>query len=245
MLEIRHQDMDNTAATQAAYNELYRGHGIRLRDSFYLWLISLLQPQPGGVLLDISCGQGRLVTLAQRQGLRAIGVDFAGEAVSKGLMDAPQAGWAVTDGEQLPFPAASVDYVTHIGSLEHYQHPDRGAREITRVLKPDGRACVLLPNAFGLLGNIRYVRTHGEVFDDGQPLQRYATRRTWTSLLHSAGLRVNQIVPYHEIEFPRTRVDAIWLIAHPIKLVRMLVVPFIPKNLVNHFVFICSKVSQT
>jgi SAM-dependent methyltransferase len=240
MLEIRHEAMDTTAATQQAYNEVYAGEGILLRDSFYLWLIQLLKPQPGKSLLDISCGYGRLVTLARRQGLQASGVDFAGEAVLRGKKASPQSGWGIADGEQLPLATASVDYITHIGSLEHYQQPGCGAREIARILKPDGRACILLPNAYGLFGNIRFVMSHGEIFDDGQPLQRYATRRTWEKLLQAGGLRIDKVVGYGEVEFPRTLKDAGWVLTRPIKLVRFVLAALTPLNLVNHFVFICS-----
>jgi ubiquinone/menaquinone biosynthesis C-methylase UbiE len=134
MIEIRYDRMETTEASRQAYEAIYTGEGILHRDSFYLWLIELLQPEAGKLLLDISCGQGRLVTLAQARGLAAIGTDFSLAALLRGVQDAPAAGWAVGDGEALPLKSRSVDYVTHIGSLEHYQDPDRGAREICRVL---------------------------------------------------------------------------------------------------------------
>ncbi len=240
MLEIRHRGMRRTADTQDAYNRLYREEGILLRDSFYLWLIEQLHPEKGRTLLDISCGQGRLVTLAQQQGLRAMGLDFAAEGVRKGRRESPRSGWGIADGERLPLAGASVDYVTHIGSLEHYVHPEAGAREIARVLKPSGRACILLPNAFGLWGNIKHVWRTGDIFDDGQPLQRYATRRAWEELLAQGGLRIERVVGYGEVERPRTRRDALWLARHPLKIARLLLAYFTPLNLVNHFVFLCS-----
>lgn len=234
MLEIRH-----TNATREAYEQLYQERGILLRDSFYLWLISLLHPEPGEVLLDISCGQGRLVQLAAQQGIRAIGVDFSIEGLFKGAETAVRAGWAAGDGEQLPLPDAAVDYVTHIGSLEHYEDPHRGAREIARVLKPQGRACILLPNAFGLFGNVRHVYATGQIFDDGQPLQRYATRRTWEELLEQGGLSIERLVRYNEIDLPRIGADLLWLLGRPQKIVRGLLAALIPLNLANHFVFLC------
>jgi SAM-dependent methyltransferase len=240
MLEIRHEHMTSTADTQAVYDRLYREYGILCGDSLYLWLISLLAPQPDRLLLDISCGQGRLVALAQRQGLRAIGVDFAMEGIRLGYADSPDSGWGVADGECLPLADASVDYVTHIGSLEHYIDPQCGASEIGRVLKPGGRACVLLPNAYGLFGNISYVCATGEIFDDGQPLQRYATRRTWEAILRKGGLRPERVIRY-EVELPRTWRDAAWLIRHPFKLLRAWLTPLLPINLTSHFVFICSR----
>ncbi len=241
MLEIRYERMDETEAIQQAYNEIYSGKGIQLRDSFYLWLISLLKPQARRLLIDISCGQGRLTALAQQQGLSAIGIDFAFSGVKRGYAISPQSGWLVGDGECLPIQDKSVDYITHIGSLEHYQNPELGAREIARILKPNGKACILVPNAFGLLGNIRHVWTTGDIFDDGQPLQRYGTRGFWESLFNQGGLQVEKTVGWNEIEMPRTSQDALLLVKHPFKIIRMAITPIIPLNLTNHFVFICSR----
>ncbi len=234
MLEIRHSN-----TTRDAYNQLYQDTDLLMRDSFYLWLLELLHPQPDSTLLDISCGQGRLVQLAAQQGVWAMGVDFSSAGLLKGAQHTPEAGWLVGDGEQLPLPAMSVEYVMHIGSLEHYEHPQQGAYEIARVLKPNGRACILLPNAFGLFGNIRRVWQTGEIFDDGQPLQRYATRRTWETLLGNGGLIIEHVIAFGEVNRPRTAKDWVWMLQRPQKFVRGVLAYLIPVNLTNHFVFIC------
>lgn len=238
MIEIRHSGMDSTASTKEAYNSIYRTQGILLRDSLYLWLISLLRPAPNGLLLDISCGEGRLVYLAYQQGLRVIGMDFAHDAVVIGNQACSQAGWAVSDGERLPLSNNSVDYVTHIGSLEHYIEPEAGMREIARVLKPNGVACVLVPNSFGLFVNIKHVLQTGQVLDDGQPLQRYNTPGGWHDMLIANGLAPFTMRKY-EREWPRTRADFVWHLKHPKKFVWLLISLFVPLNLANSIVYLC------
>jgi len=240
MLEIRHDRMNTTASTLAAYNELYADRGILHQDSFYLWLIGLLRPQAGKRLLDISCGEGRLVVLAKQQRLQAFGMDFAIEGLRRVNASVGGSGWAVADGEGLPLPDKCVDYVTHIGSLEHYINPDLGAKEIARVLRDDGQACILVPNAYGLLGNVLHVMRWGEIFDDGQPVQRYATRKNWENLLQQGGLRVDKTIRYGELNLPRTPSDVLWMLRRPHKIVRFLISPLIPVNLANDFVFLCS-----
>jgi SAM-dependent methyltransferase len=240
MIEIRHLKINDTKDTRIAYNSLYRDSGILLRDSFYLWLISLLKPEPSRLLLDVSCGQGRLVKFAKKKGLEAVGIDFAEEALYKGKIESPQSGWVVADGEHLPFQTSCADYVTHIGSLEHYLHPEEGIREVARVLKPSGIACVLLPNTYGLFGNIKHALLTGDVFDDGQPLQRYNTRRGWQVMLEANGLTVFKTYKY-EREWPRTVVDLIWYLTKPIKFARVLVAQFLPTNLANCIVYMCKK----
>jgi ubiquinone/menaquinone biosynthesis C-methylase UbiE len=244
MIEIRHRAVLAPGATQAAYDALYAARELSGRSMLYRWLISLFDPQPGRKLVDISCGQGLLVEIAHSLGLDAVGVDFSFSGLLKAQQAAPAAQWLVGDGERLPLGDATADYVTHIGSLEHYEHMEAGAAEIARILKPTGRACVLLPNAFGLLGNVRYVFDHGEVFDDGQPLQRYATRQTWTTILQRGGLEIERLVAYGEVERPHTAAEWRWLLARPQKIARGLLAALTPINLANHFVFICRRAPQ-
>lgn len=241
MIEIRHDRMDRRDNLIEAYDQIYSSKGILHRDSFYLWLINLLNPVPGNNLLDISCGQGRLVYLAHKMGLNALGIDFSMDGLKVGLLDLQDPVWSVGDGERLPVQDESFEYVTHIGSLEHYLNPALGAKEVCRVLKPNGKACVLVPNAFGLLGNIIHVWKTGDVFDDGQPLQRYGTNGFWKSLLTANGLKVIKTFGWGEIEFPRNKQDTIQFIRHPQKIIRFVLSYFIPLNLTNHLVYICTR----
>lgn len=240
MLEIRHAGMDDTIATQHSYNQLYQSKGIQNLDSFYLWLINLLKAEPKKRILDISCGEGRLVILARRMGFTAIGVDFALAALKAAQEQDKQSCWMAGDGEILPIRSESCDYITHIGSLEHYQNPMAGIREIARVLKHGGTACILLPNSYGLLGNIKNVFETGDIFDDGQPLQRYNTLKGWQLMLESCKLVPYKILKY-ERAWPRTLSDVGWYLFHPLKIFRLFFSVLIPLNLGNCIVYLCKR----
>lgn len=238
MIEIRHSLTDDV---RSAYDAIYRSAPIVQRDYFYQWLLERLRPEPGKRLLDVSCGVGMLLKFAAEAGLQACGVDISQAAVREAKQRNPLVRVAVGNGETLPYPDDSFDYVTNIGSLEHYEHLPEGIQETARVLRRDGRACILLPNSFGLLWNISYVRRTGDVCDDEQPIQRYATRRQWQRLLEANGLIVCQLFPYHRA-LPRTRRDWLWYLRRPHKLLASLfVIPLIPINLASTFVFICKK----
>lgn len=239
MLEIRHAGGQNTATTQKSYDSFYSKQGFSIRDSFYLWYLELMQLQKNEILLDVACGKGRLVQLAVQHGIQALGVDFSKEGVYAGRGVEDRGGWFAGDGEFLPVATQSVDCVASIGSLEHYQNPAKGIAEIVRVLKPRGRAYILLPNAFGLLGNIAHVYRTGEIFDDAQPLQRYATMATWQALLEQNGFSVAQVIPWGEVNLPRTRLDWLWTIRRPQKLIRLLLAWNTPANLANQLIFVC------
>ncbi len=237
MIEIRHSLTD----VRSAYDAIYRSAPIVQRDYFYQWLLERLRPEPGKRLLDVSCGVGVLLQFATEAGLQACGVDISQAAVREAKQRDASVRVAVGNGETLPYPDESFDYVTNIGSLEHYEHLTEGIRETARVLRGDGKACILLPNSFGLLWNITYVWRTGDVCDDEQPIQRYATRQQWQRLLEANGLIVCQLFPYHRA-LPRTWRDWLWYLRRPHKLLASLfVIPLIPINLASTFVFICKK----
>ena len=225
-----------------SYDALHAAGQLRQRDSFYKWLIGLLQPRAGRRLLDVSCGQGTLLKFGREAGLMVAGLDLSSEAVAAALAQTEgKGGLAVANAEQLPYAGGSFDYVTNIGSVEHYFRPGQAVAEMARVLHPDGLALILLPNTFGLLGNILHVWRHGDVFDDGQPLQRYGTRSQWCRLLESNGLQVVHTLKY-ERALPRTWPDLAWYLARPYRLGRALLAPLIPLNLTSFLVYKCRKI---
>jgi len=239
VLEIRKEEQPTPGWSKGAYEAIYSEAGIRQRDSFYRWILRLLRPRPGRRLLDVACGEGSLPRLAALAGLEAHGLDLSEVAIRIAAREAP-ATLLVADGERLPYADASFDYVTSIGSLEHYLHPPQGVREMARVLAPDGLALVLLPNTFSLLGNVWAAFRTGWPVDDGQPIQRYAARRQWQALLEEGGLVVERTVKY-EREWPTSLADLRWYLSRPKALIRLLLTPFIPLNLASCFVYLCRR----
>ena len=238
MIEIVHE----TQGSREAYNRIFSEQGLtRHLDSYYLWALGLLRPRRGRRLLDMSCGAGQLLRFAAEMGLDSYGLDISDVAARLAKDAAPRAKVIVGDGEGLPFPDGAFDYLINLGSLEHYQNPKEGAREIARVLKGDGEALILLPNAFGLLWNIACVLQTGDVCDDSQPIQRYATLNEWRRLLEENGLSIQRVQGY-ERPLPRTRDDWVWYLRHPHKLLtRIFLIPFIPLPLASNLAYICRK----
>jgi SAM-dependent methyltransferase len=239
MLEIFKEKQPAPGWSKEAYEAIYKGVGIRQLDSFYRWILRLLRPKPGRRLLDIACGEGSLPRLAALAGLEAHGLDLSETAIRIAVREVPAA-LVVAAGERLPYADASFDYGTSIGSLEHYLHPPQGVREMARVLTPDGLALVLVPNTFSLSGNVWKAFRTGWPMDDGQPIQRYAARCQWEALLEEGGLVVERTVKY-EREWPVSLPDLCWYLGHPKSLIRLLLTPFIPLNLANHFAYLCRR----
>lgn len=235
MLEIRHADNQNSV--QDAYDHIYETNAIRHLDSFYQWVLRLVRPRPGKRLLDIACGQGALAQMAAAMAVESHGFDLSFSAVRAGA--GADAHLVVANGEQLPYSDAAFDYLTNIGSLEHYVNIHMGVQEMARVLAPDGRACILVPNTFSL-GNILHAWHNGRTADDGQPIQRYATRYEWQDLLEENGLQVVKTLKYERVS-PTSITDTLWYLQRPKNLGWLMLTPFVPLNLANSFVFLCHR----
>src|SRR5436309_8415582 len=95
-----------------------------------------------GLALDVGCGTGRNLPL-YREGVRVIGLDPAWESLQRARQRAPRARLVRGSAEALPFRDGVFDTV--VSGLVFCSVPDarRGLAEVGRVLRPDGRLCML------------------------------------------------------------------------------------------------------
>jgi SAM-dependent methyltransferase len=239
MIEIRHVARD----TRAAYEAIYAGRGIRQPDEVWDALLALLDITPGMGLLDVAGGEGGLARRAREYGLHGYVVDLSARAVGVGASTGVAA--AVGNGEALPYADATFERVVNFGSLEHYDDPVRGAAEMARVLSPTGLALVQVPNAFGLRWSVMRAWRSGDVADDGQPIQRYATRLGWQRLLEAGGLRVVRTVAFEDLrESPRGMRGFLAAVVHPSRFLIPLA-RYLPVNMASMFLFLCERVADT
>jgi ubiquinone/menaquinone biosynthesis C-methylase UbiE len=119
------------------------GHALRARADATLRFAG---PGPGASL-DAGMGPGRLCAALDARGWTVAGVDASPAMVDAARHRLPAARDRLVVGriEQLPFPDASFDLVTATGVLE-YSTVRAALAELSRVLKPGGRAVVSYPN---------------------------------------------------------------------------------------------------
>lgn len=95
---------------------------------------------PGGVVLDLACGQGRhAVPLAER-GFRIIGLDYQFHLLQKAKSTNNRVRFVRGDMRRLPF-AESLDAVVNLFTAFGYFSDEENARilcEVARVLRPGG-----------------------------------------------------------------------------------------------------------
>lgn len=234
--EIR-LNADSSDWTREEYDRIYSSRGIRQLDSFYKWILDQIRPRRGACLLDVACGEGTLSRFAEaRYGVIAHGSDLSAAALQIAAAEAIGP-FCAGSGEALPYADASFDYVTCIGSLEHFLDVRTGVREMARVLRPDGEACIFVPNTYSLLGNIIKAWRTGMSTVDFQPMQRYAARGEWELIFRECGLETVRVFKWDR-EPPSSLADLRWYIERPRDLLRVVVGPLIPTNLANHLGFI-------
>jgi ubiquinone/menaquinone biosynthesis C-methylase UbiE len=175
------------------YNRRYASLGL---DSMrpaeaYPPILELLEPRQRATLLDVSCGSGFLLKAARARGMAAYGVDLSDAAVRLAHQVAPESRVAVGAGEELCFRDASFDYITCLGSLEHFLDIGRGLQEMLRVAKPGALFCIMVPNrdfaGWKLLGHA------GTAQQDIN--ERLLSLGEWRALFEEQGLHVRRVVP--------------------------------------------------
>ena len=136
-----------------------------------------LHPLRGSDFLDLGCGAGWATRLVKAEGnaRRVVGLDFSRTGLGIARRHTPQILWIQADGTALPLADGAFDRLFCNGALEHFPDVRRGLGEIARVLRPGGRAVLIVPNF--------YVKTE-------QPMEFRTHWWGWKKLLGDAGLRV-------------------------------------------------------
>ena len=138
--------------------------------------LDLLGPLRDTAFLDLGSGVGWAANLAAGDGARvAVGADFARRALLLGAEHVPGVARVQADGCRMPIRDDAFDGILSFGSLEHFPDVDAGLREVARVLKPSGRAVIVVPNF--------YVRTE-------QPMELRLSYGGWQRRFDAAGLRI-------------------------------------------------------
>ncbi len=89
-----------------------------------------------GKLLDVGCGVGYFLRIAQERGWSVAGVDLDKAAVDIACQHGLDVRWETI--EKMPFPDSEFDVVTMYNTIEHLSAPQVALNAVRRVLKPGG-----------------------------------------------------------------------------------------------------------
>ena len=173
----------------------------------------------GKRVLEIGCGIGTDGVQFARAGANYTGVDLTTAAVELAEKNFELRGLAgsfeTADAERLPFPDDSFDVVYSHGVLHHTPDTIKAISEVHRVLRPGGKAIVMLyhRNSYNHAVNIRLLRRVGAYllrWNSGVRAVHSLTGEPISSLQeHAAMLRTDQQHYFDAQEFLNNNTDGI------------------------------------
>lgn len=106
----------------------------------------------GKKILDVGFGSGGVAIAFNQAGAEVFGVDVDPElkevAERNLFQNNAKANLKIYNGTEFPFEDNYFDYVTSSSVLEHVSFPEKVLDEMLRVLKPNGRVLLTLPNRY-------------------------------------------------------------------------------------------------
>ncbi|MBI1761299.1 MAG: methyltransferase domain-containing protein [Acidobacteria bacterium] len=156
-------------------------------------LLSLLQPQPAELILDLGCGTGHLTAQIAQSGARVIGLDHSAQMLETARQQYPQLEFVQGDASAFSLPEA-CDAVFSNAVLHWVTRAAEAAACIAQALKPGGRFVA----EFGGQGNVaniveavQAVMTSHTQAEVRHPWY-YPSIGAYATLLEAQGLEVRQ-----------------------------------------------------
>ena len=217
------------------FNDTYKKWGFMyLRpEPAYEIFASIIKPEKGHKHLDVACGLGLLLNTMTRHGAMTYGVDLSDEAIKKAKEYCSEADIRIANAEQLPYENESFDSISCIGSLERMLDREKVLKEQFRVLKSDGKVCLMVRNSEHFVWKylwkplgIQNKKGH----QDAMNLQE------WTDLFEKSGYKVEALYPDHWPYYKIRRFLPPWKI-DPAKILKF---PF-SIQLAYEFIFVLRK----
>jgi SAM-dependent methyltransferase len=125
---------------------------------------------PGAAIVDLGCSTGYLLEdlAAAFPEASLFGIDLVAAGLRKAHRGVPAARLLHADACELPLADASVGAVVSANLLEHIPDDDRALREVGRVLRPGGRAVVVVPFGAGTYDYYDRFLSHARRYGRGE-----------------------------------------------------------------------------
>lgn len=142
-------------------------------------------------VLDFGCGKGIITQdmLSINSSLKITGVDVSKIAIESARKRMPQQKfYIIGDDERLPFKNNSFDFITALDVLLFVQDTELIFKELSRILKPQGKLLITLPY-YGILKNIVIAFLgFDQVYNPRGACIRYYTKKSLINEIKAVGL---------------------------------------------------------
>ena len=213
-----------TGALKGHYGESYYSEWINQQKAkrIRMWesrLNRINKLRPSGKLLDVGCGEGLFLRLAQDNGWQIRGTElslYASKFASEAL------GTEIYCGQlhQASFADNSFDVVTMWHVLEHVEDPKSYLEEVHRVLKPNGLLVLSVPNVNDLVMQLAYRATRRRKLklfsvNDKEVHLYHFSAKTLRTYFDKTGFDCLRLSPdYGIVQFPKKIIN--WISVIPL-----------------------------
>ena len=140
-----------------------------------------------GKVLDIGCGVGDFIHTAEEKGWEGLGVEPSEEA--KAIASTRIKGNIINSEEIEKLPNESFDLITMWHVLEHVDDLKWQVAQLQRLIKPNGRIVIAVPNYKSYDG--QYYKEHWAAYDVPRHLNHF-NRQTITKIFKTKGLELKK-----------------------------------------------------
>lgn len=122
------------------YDDTFDG---KFTKKFKQIILDSLDVKDGDRLLDVACGNGRLLQmLSKKADIKGFGADISEKMINEAKRQNPTASFYVAGCDNLPFDDNSMDVITVCAAFHHFPEVDKFAAEAKRILKEGGIICI-------------------------------------------------------------------------------------------------------
>lgn len=199
------------------YNKDYYSEwiSIQTKQRIRLWkkrINELKTMASGQKLLDVGCGEGLFLFLAQKEGFNVTGTEISEYAC---LYAKEKFGLEIFNRNlvEANFKEKSFDIITMWHVLEHLTDPFETLKEIQRIIAPDGLLVIAVPNLHNYLNRLLYLLVKGRKLSlfslTNKELHLYHfSEKTIRYILDKSGFIVVRICPdLGQVEFNKKILD--------------------------------------
>lgn len=94
-------------------------------------------------ILDFGCNTGFFVGYLQKDGFDAYGIDMSEDSIEFGMKRGVKN--LLVGKTPLPYTNESFDIILALDVIEHIEHQDEAIKDLYRLLKPGGKAIIMVP----------------------------------------------------------------------------------------------------
>jgi glycosyltransferase involved in cell wall biosynthesis/predicted RNA methylase len=188
----------------ALSHDLYRDHGQQIlhafseAQNFNRWMAEMIQPYLGSEVMEIGAGMGNLSRQLAPGRERYVATDLDREHLARlktSLFSYPQIEASVCDLENtsdFQLYKSRLDSVFCLNVLEHVKDDLTALKNMHSVLRPGGRAVVLVPEGMNVYGTLDEVLGH----------HRRYSKEELRHKMEEAGFEVERILDFNRVSRP-------------------------------------------